>query len=73
MCSYVGRHFVHNFPFLDKELKWGDLGQIQILSSMHQNNGLLELEEVLELIVSRGFQTAFEPQYSFFKESLMGQ
>ena len=32
--------FVHNFPFVDMELQWGNLGQIEIFSSMHQNNGL---------------------------------
>lgn len=53
--------FVHSFPFVDMELKQSNLGQIQILISMHQNHGLLELEKVLELIVSRDFffQTTF--------------
>ena len=41
------------------ELKWGNLGQIQILSLVHQNNGFLELEKVLELIVSRALQATF--------------
>lgn len=45
--------FVHNFPFVDMEQEWGNLGQIQILSSMHQNNGLLGLELVLELSLQR--------------------
>lgn len=63
--------FVHSFPFVDTELKWSNLGQVQILNSMHQNHDLLELEEVLDLTVSRDFQTTFLLQYTFFKEHLM--
>lgn len=51
--------FVHNFPFVDMELKWGNLGQIQILSLVYRNNGFLELEKVLEFIVSRALQATF--------------
>lgn len=54
------------------ELKWNNLGQIQIMSSMHQNQGLLERQEVLELIVSRYFKPLFWLQNPVFKENLMG-
>ena len=62
--------FVHNFPFVDMELKWGNLGQIQILSLVHRNNGFLELEKVLELIVSRALQATFRHSP---KKNLTGQ
>lgn len=41
------------------ELILSYLGQIQILISMHQNHGLLELEEVLELFPEIFFKLLF--------------